>query len=394
VSHALVLAGGGLANCLIAWRLVREHPDLDLVLVEAGERLGGNHTWSFHGGDLDGAQHDWIAPLVAHSWPCHEVRFPSRRRRIDRSYHSVSSERVHEVLTATLGDRVRLGSRIESLAPGGVVLDGGERIAAEAVLDGRGDPRSQHLALRFQKFLGREVVLNRPHGLEGPILMDATVEQTDGYRFVYVLPFGERHVLIEDTYYSDVADLPREALRRSIDVYARAQGWGIVEVVREEAGVLPILLAGDPGAFWRDGTRGVVRVGMRAALFHPTTGYSLPEAVRLADVLARHGPAPGAVLDPLVRDHALAAWRRYGFFRMLNRMMFLAGTPARRYRILERFYGLPAPLIERFYAGRLSMTDHLRLLTGKPPVPLGSAMRAVMAIDHRSLGSPGSGGGS
>ena len=72
--HALVLAGGGLASCLIAWRLARVRPDIDLVLVERGPTLGGNHTWSFHGADLTADQHAWLAPLVVHSWPCHEVR--------------------------------------------------------------------------------------------------------------------------------------------------------------------------------------------------------------------------------------------------------------------------------------------------------------------------------
>ena len=59
-------------------------------------------------------------------------------------------------------------------------------------------------------------------------------------------------------------------------------------------------------------------------------------------------------------------------------MLFRAADPPQRYRVLERFYRLPAPLIARFYAGRSTMVDRARVLTGKPPVAIGRAIRAMM----------------
>ena len=47
------------------------------------------------------------------------------------------------------------------------------------------------------------------------------------------------------------------------------------------------------------------------------------------------------------------------------------------HEILERFYRLPEPLIERFYAGRPTVGDRIRILTGKPPVPVGRALRCM-----------------
>ena len=38
---------------------------------------------------------------------------------------------------------------------------------------------------------------------------DATVEQLDGFRFLYTLPFGPDQLLVEDTRYSDGPALPR-----------------------------------------------------------------------------------------------------------------------------------------------------------------------------------------
>ena len=52
----LILVGGGLANSLIAYRILTERPDFPLLIVERGATLGANHTWSFHDSDLTDGQ--------------------------------------------------------------------------------------------------------------------------------------------------------------------------------------------------------------------------------------------------------------------------------------------------------------------------------------------------
>lgn len=374
----LVLAGGGLANCLIAWRLRQLRPEIELLLVEAGARLGGSHVWSFHGSDLTPAQLDWIGPLIERSWPRHEVRFPALERRLHGSYHTLTSTRLDRMLTASLGDRVVRNARVGELGPRGARLADGSRLEAGAVIDGRGAEASPALNIGFQKFVGLHVELAEPADLAGPILMDATVEQRDGFRFLYTLPFTEHRLLIEDTRYSDGPAIDRGEMRRGIERYARRQGWRIRRVIDEEEGSLPIVLDGDIGEFWRQAVPGLPRSGMRAALFHPTTGYSLPEAVRLADEIAALETLDSADLDRRIRRRSMALWRRGGFFRLLNRMLFRAAEPERRYRVLERFYRLPEPLIRRFYAGRPGLVDRARILTGRPPVPLGRALACML----------------
>ena len=221
--------------------------------------------------------------------------------------------------------------------------------------------------------------------LDGPILMDATVEQFDGYRFVYTLPFSASRLLIEDTYYSESRALDRVAVKQRVLDYADDQGWRVGGITAEEDGVLPIVLAGDIAAFWAERSVGVPCSGMRAALFHPTTGYSLPEAVRLADEVASLQQLDSVSLDLVVRRRSVETWNRGGFFRLLNRMLFLAADPHLRYRVLERFYRLPEPLIERFYAGRPSLLDRVRVLTGKPPVPLTRALACLAPGSARNL---------
>lgn len=384
----LILVGGGLANGLIAWRLAQVRPTLRLCLLERDARLGGNHTWSFHQSDLDALQHRWLEPLVAHRWADHEVIFPARRRRLGGAYATLTAERFHQCLAGRLGTALRLGSEVVDVAPQAVALADGTRLTAHAVLDGRGPATSPHLALGYQTFLGRELRLDRPHGLHRPVLMDASVAQHAGYRFVYLLPFAADRVLVEDTYYTDAGPLPLEQLRQRIDDYVVARGWSVAEVLREEQGVLPIVLAGDAEAFLAS-WQGVPRSGLAAGLFHATTGYSLPHAVRLADRIAALPRLDSAALLACTAATLRTEWRRQGFFRLLNRMLFLAARPDRRWRVMQRFYGLPEPLIARFYAARPTLADRMRILAGKPPVPLGAALRAALAGDlHRRKDLP------
>ena len=378
-AHDLILVGGGLANGLLAWRLRQSHPALRLLLLEGGGTLGGNHTWSFHAGDLTPAQHAWLAPLVAHRWDGYGVAFPGLRRQLPGGYASITSRRFDAQLRAALVPapaQLRVAAPVAALTPHSVTLAGGQVLRAGAVIDGRGLQPSPHLTLGFQKFLGQELRLRQPHGLRRPVLMDATVPQHDGYRFVYVLPLSADTLLVEDTYYSDDGQVDAGRLRANIAGYARAHGWDVAGLLREERGVLPITLAGDADAFWRE-AQGQPRAGLAAGLFHPTTGYSLPSAVRLADAVAALPELSSAAIFTATRAHALAEWRAQGFFRLLNRMLFRAAAPGARWRVMQRFYGLPAPLIERFYAARLNVLDKARLLSGKPPVPVGAAWRAA-----------------
>ena len=385
--YDLILVGGGLANGLIAWRLRTLRPELRILLIERDEHLGGNHTWSFHDGDLSAEQHRWLAPLVATRWPRYEVIFPQHARTLESGYASIASGDFARVIGQALGDCLRLDTPIQDLTPTSVQLASGEMLQARAVIDGRGMRRSCHLALGYQTFLGQEVRLAAPHGLAAPIIMDASVEQQGGYRFVYVLPFGPDRLLIEDTHYVDTPAWQPERLRANVDAYAAARGWRIAQVLREEHGSLPIVLAGDVDSFWSD-LRGQPCSGLRAGLFHPTTGYSLPHAVRLAERIAALATFDAASLFAAIRADALQEWRGQRFFRLLNRMLFLAGEADHRWRVMRRFYHLPAPLIARFYAGRLTLADQARLVSGKPPVPVVQALRAALKFHPHQIRKP------
>lgn len=369
----IVFLGGGLANGLAAYRLAARRPEVSTLVLEAGETLGGNHTWSFHGGDLTPDQHAWVAPLVSRSWDGTDVAFPSHRRRVAGAYHSLRSVRFHEAVSSVLGERVRLRAPVRAVSGRTVTLESGEAIDGGCVIDGRGW-NAAGIPVAWQKFVGVELALAAPHGLERPVLMDATVPQVDGFRFFYALPWDGTHVLLEDTRYSDTPDIIEADYRAEIRAYAKARGWTILDEGRVEAAALPIPLGGALALPPPDAAVS----GARGGFFHATTGYSLPDAVRFADDLAALPSFDGAATADWARERSLRHWRSQRFFRMVNRLLFLAAPPETRYRMLEAFYRRDDALVSRFYAGRMSAADRLRMFAGRPPVALGAAFRAAL----------------
>ncbi len=391
--YDLIFAGGGLASCLTAYRLRQRHPTLRMLILEGAGSLGGNHTWSFFPTDLTPDQLNWVEPLILHRWRNYEVRFPAYTRTLDTGYCSTHSEYFHTFMMGALGDCVQLRAPVETVTAQGVKLAGGECLSARGVIDGRGPEASPHLMLGYQKFTGQVLDLAEDHGLTGPVIMDATVPQNGDYRFLYMLPLEPRQVLVEDTRYSDTAAMDAGADAHAIGDYVSDQGWKVVDLVREERGALPITLGGEIDAFWEEAGE-VPRIGLRAVLFHATTGYSFADAVRTADAIAAAGDLSTAALHDLMVHRSRQHWQAQGFWRFLNRMLFLAAEPDRRWFVMQRFYGLNQGLVERFYAGRSTLADKARILTGKPPVAILRALKCLpqsSAAAHRGSRADASG---
>ena len=377
--YDIAIVGGGLSGGLAALALAQLRPDFDVLLIEAGSRLGGNHRWSWFGTDLCAASEELLATLRQTRWDeGYEVRFPAFRRRLRTGYRSLSSEDFDAGLRRALAQgSIRTGCRVLSVDAAGVTLDDGERIAARKVIDCRGIAPSPHLCGGWQVFMGRYLRTSKAHGVQRPIMMDSLVDQHGAYRFVYVLPLGAHELLIEDTYYADEPVLDRAALSQRIDAYCAAQGWQ-GEITGSETGVLPVMTGGNFAAFQASQRiAGVAIAGTRGLFCHPLTSYSLPQAAEVALTIAADADLPGEQLAALLETMARRHWRSTRFYRKLGRMLFQAAEPGQRWRIFERFYRLPEVLIERFYSARSTRADCFRLLLGKPPVP---ALRALLAM--------------
>lgn len=389
--HDCVIVGGGLAGGLIALALHRHAPGCRFLLIEAGRTLGGHHRWSWFETDIRAGSRGLMAGFALNGWDeGYDITFPAYGRTLPTSYRSLASAEFHRALIAELPEgRVALETKATSLDAGGVTLVDGTRIAARRVIDCRPFRVSEHLAGGWQVFLGQQFRCEEPHGLTRPVIMDASVDQIAphgngaAYRFVYVLPLSPTEVFVEDTYYADQPKMDAEVLKGRVAEYAHRRGWK-GEVVDQEAGILPVISGGDFNAALADvAIPGVALAGARGGFSHPLTSYTLPFAVdnalAIAQLIARRPDLSGEALAAFCHRRAKRHWRATGYYRLLSRMLFEAAEPDKRVVVFEHFYALRGRLVERFYAGRSTWSDRLRILTGKPPVAIPRAIRALFS---------------
>jgi lycopene beta-cyclase len=389
--HDLVIVGGGLAGSLIALALQRHAPGCRFLVIEAGRTFGGHHRWSWFETDIAPHARKLMEGFALNGWDeGYDITFPGYGRSLPTSYRSLTSAEFHAKLIAELpAERVMLGTKAAGLDARGVTLADGTRIAAKRVIDCRPFRASEHLAGGWQVFLGQHFRCEEPHGLTRPVIMDASVDQIApygngaAYRFVYVLPLSPTEVFVEDTYYADQPKMDADVLKGRVAEYAHRRGWK-GEVIDQEAGILPVVSGGNFAAAQAEiAIPGVALAGARGGFSHPLTSYTLPfaadNALAIAQVIAKRPDLSGEELAAFCARRAKRHWRATGYYRMLSRMLFEAAEPDKRVVVFEHFYALRGRLVERFYAGRSTWPDRLRILTGKPPVAIPRAIRALFS---------------
>ena len=354
-TKTFAILGGGLWGGLLALRIQETRPEVQFKIFEKSATFGGTHTWSFHGPDV-GEHLPWMKSLIAASWDGYDVVFPEHKRSFNSSYHSITSETFNEVLKAKIpSEKVELNSRTTL----------GDLLSHyDFVIDARGE--YDRVKWGLQNFVGWNVELTAPHGLERPILKDATVEQIDGYRFIYFLPWSPTRVLIEDTRYT-----MKSELEENIQDVVNERGWKIKEVISKEEGSLPLPMEVIT-------VKDQDRVISLAGIFHDTTGYSLPDAVRCVDKICRLKDLNFEAVSTEVKAYRQSREGDRAFFRMLNRLLFEAAPDQERFKVLQFFYRRPIDLIEKFYTGKLSALDRIRVFLGKPPVQIHRALKTFL----------------
>lgn len=380
----ILIVGAGLSGLMTAWRCLDVNPDLKVHIFDASDNLAGDHTWSFNLTDVREEFREWLKPFIAYQWDSYDVKFPKRERTLGITYCTGNSASLRKCVQPHIDSGrliVSLNTSVAALYADYAELENGDTITAKCVLDARGFKPNDNVFLGYQKFVGHVIKTTMPHGLKRPIIMDATVEQLGGYRFVYCLPYSDTEMLVEDTYYTDGSDLKSQEVDARIKDYIRDHlDVTEYEVVRREKGVLPITLGVDEdyGTDVLQAHTEAVKLGMTGGYYHAVTGYSFPEALKSAcvvsDMIEQNWPDFTEKLQHEMAYHRVDHFHEENFLRLLNRMLFKAAKPEKRYAVLERFYGLSSGIVERFYRNRLTKKDKLRILIGKPPVPVHKAL--------------------
>ncbi|MEX0670118.1 MAG: lycopene cyclase family protein, partial [Pirellulales bacterium] len=224
----------------------------------------------------------------------------------------------------------------------------------------------------YQTFIGHEYQLDQRWPTSEPTVMDVRADQAGGFEFLYELPFGPDRVLLEYTRFNETPTCDEGRAAELISTRLAEAGVHAAKLVRTERGCLPMPYA---AASRNEGP--APAGGYAGGWYHAATGYSMPLAIRFAELVARADPERIALE---VTAAASQERLRRGFARFLNRLLFCLVRPEDRWKIFRRFYGvLPEERIARFYAHSFTFTDAARIVIGWPPAGL-APMRFAMSF--------------
>lgn len=403
----IALVGGGLHNLLLCVRLLKLHQELqrDLVrqleieIFEARQGFDCDKTISCHASDIPLAWENHLEPFWRCKWPAYRVRFPHQPfQDIPIGYRSLHLAGLAEHIQLAAAEsaapiKIHFNRTIRSLP------DGFDWVIDSASSRDQGAGRADHeRSAGVQQFFGQTLAFREPHGVPLPVVMDCSVPQRGGFCFVYLLPLSAHELLIEDTRLLRTAQ-SWQALETAVPAYLPQLGLEKQphKIVHEERGILPIplcsfkqwqgsghqlqnALSEHEGASATQ-TRSTC-VGFRAGYFHPTTGYSLPLALRSAESLYRdidrlartsQSKEPSGLSDlERPRSYHFDAFGRacntnWQAALIFNRFLLWGFRPNEAHHAFAYFYALPLVFIKRFYGAELRLRDLKTILLRLPP---------------------------
>ncbi len=373
-SYEFTILGAGCSGLSLCYYLLEEGVDAPILILDRKRNFEDDRTWCFW--DVEPTPFTHLALKEWRSWS-----FASKGGRVTQTtnrypYKFVAARDFYEHVLARLARSPNVTFRLGEDAMGYAECNGEVRvetskgpIRSRYVFDGRGLPPGspifeearQRAVWVPQKFLGLRVWTEKPVFDPGRCtLMDFSVDQSRGLRFVYVLPMGEREALVENVYLSEADVAPREH-RTEIGAYLESiydLSPGEYEVLGEERGYIPMT----DYAFPRRLGERIHNIGMLGGETRPSTGYTFLRIQRYCRALAA-AVASGAELPERTYP------RRLGLLDSLF-LRFVRKRPGECPEVYRRmFAGVPPDSLVRFLTEKSTPLDEARLVRALPKTP-------------------------
>jgi lycopene beta-cyclase len=261
----IAIIGGGSAGMALASKL----DNLSAAVFEPKTAAERDCSWALW---AQPEQLEQLSPAIRGSW--------DKWRLIDHSgevihqsneyrYTSLSSGQYLQHCEASLKDSVSLvRAAVDDLATegnGGQFNADGQTYKANTIYDSR-PPIMGGNSLR-QHFIGWEISTTEPiTDADIATLMDFRVDQSRGLHFIYVLPYSDRHLLVESTMISTQLE-DKDWYRSAINQWLDDRKIQVKSQLREEYGVIP--MSAVPSQ-----QDGVARIGAASGAVRLSSGYA------------------------------------------------------------------------------------------------------------------------
>ncbi|HTP11645.1 MAG TPA: lycopene cyclase family protein [Anaerolineae bacterium] len=276
--YDFIIAGAGLSGLSLALHLINSSlRDRSILIVDRDAKERNDRTWSYWS-----ERPTLFDDLACRTWDRLHLagvngemlvnlrRYRYRTIRGGDFYEHARQELAKQPNVTWLRGTV---DAIEDGAEAARVSVNREAVTGRWVFDGipcqlAADERYHQLKLHFK---GWEIETPQPaFDPSAATFLDFRTPQNGATRFFYVLPFDERHALIEYTLFSNMPLLARE-YEQALQAYLRnVQKIDEYQMTRREGGVIPITDQPYPRRLGGH----VMAIGMRGGRIKPTTGFA------------------------------------------------------------------------------------------------------------------------
>lgn len=270
-----------------------------VAIIDTKTGFSDDRTWSFW--DVDGSSDAGLAAGSWLRWQLSDESGTYAQQSATIPYVSIKSRSFYDAALAEiraarydlfLGEPV---SSIDEQMRHCTIHTRSRTIRADYVFDARGLTAAMLDGVDvIQRFAGYRIETERDAFDAGvATLMDVQSDTSDGFHFVYLLPFGAREALVENTYFAR-RPIGRARLELELDRYiARRFGAARPTIRYREAGALPMssrLSLPRP-------TARVLPIGLRGGCARPGSGYTFHRVQSQAARIARAFAAPQASIE-------------------------------------------------------------------------------------------------
>lgn len=358
----IAIVGGGLSG-LIRADLLSENADPNLAIAIIDPAPGKMKEKTLSSWVKKSAPVHRYSSLVSHRWDKVQITGPDGER-LERTlqnhlYEVIPGEALFRHLQGKLlGDprftwiptSVRSISDQPVGSPSTLYLESGESITANRIL---ASPVSPSAGL-IQSFVGVEVLTEDPCFHPDSVqLMDFSVPQGGEVRFVYLLPFTEKHALIEYTAFSKRGPEDSNLEARLMEWIETTLKIRSFQVLRLESGAVPMDAEHEPRFPPSFLSSAIESIGGAAGRIKPSTGYSFSRNLE--------SPAPDSV--------SLLRKIRFHFYDRLLLGVVIRKEGRASEIFFELFRNHPIDSVLSFLGERTTLFEELKIFSRLPWLP-------------------------